>query len=280
MKTTCFLAAAPLILAAYAANASPTVVIDPNNSIVADGVNGIYVNGYSYNVTFVNGIVDHTFDGDSGAQSTAESDLESALNATSVTYVHEAGSSINNFVVGNPSDGGTLLLTSGSAGTWQSGPSGSGYTTEALFTPSIAPTVVLLNSQVVSEVDNVSVDGKLYDVTFQYGAVDNTFTGDPAEQAVAESVLENALNQTTAAYVHEYFGSINGFDIDDPSNGGMELISYGNVGQWQLGGSGSGTASEAVFTAVPEPGTWALMIVGMGLAGATLRRRASKTAQA
>ena len=38
-------------------------------------------------------------------------------------------------------------------------------------------------------------------------------------------------------------------------------------------GRGAVVALDFQFTAVPEPGTWALMIVGAGLAGASLRRR-------
>lgn len=78
------------------------------------------------------------------------------------------------------------------------------------------------------------------------------------------------------------------------ANGGTQVLAFGNGGQLQVHlndaifnkgkidlkpGPRHGAQIDATFTlisdsaAVPEPGAWALMITGFGLAGATLRRR-------
>jgi hypothetical protein len=49
------------------------------------------------------------------------------------------------------------------------------------------------------------------------------------------------------------------------------------VGSGEIRGFPSATGTQSV--AIPEPGTWALMIAGFGLAGASLRRRAVAPAQ-
>ena len=68
--------------------------------------------------------------------------------------------------------------------------------------------------------------------------------------------------------------------------GGPSTFSFGNGGQFTVGLSDAlfdtpGTATvNARFTllasGVPEPSTWAMMIIGLGLAGAAMRRRAAR----
>ena len=60
-----------------------------------------------------------------------------------------------------------------------------------------------------------------------------------------------------------YFAVISGFENDD-------------VGAWTLTVDGPGTAILAGV--VPEPATWALMILGFGAVGGALRRRTAKVA--
>lgn len=52
-----------------------------------------------------------------------------------------------------------------------------------------------------------------------------------------------------------------------------------NLGTFNLGGgfspTGTLTISRATVAAVPEPGTWAMMLVGFGAIGASMRRRRS-----
>ena len=52
--------------------------------------------------------------------------------------------------------------------------------------------------------------------------------------------------------------------------GGVDNISY------NFGAFGSGSFNFEVAAGVPEPATWAMMIAGLGLAGAAMRRRATK----
>lgn len=64
-----------------------------------------------------------------------------------------------------------------------------------------------------------------------------------------------------------YFGVITGFDSLD-------------VGAWRLAISGPGTAVAGNAGAVPEPASWALMIIGFGAVGGTMRRRSMKVSYA
>jgi hypothetical protein len=65
-------------------------------------------------------------------------------------------------------------------------------------------------------------------------------------------------------------GAVNGADDN------ISILSGYSVGKWGVN-AGRGLAGSitytAMATAVPEPATWAMMIIGFGLAGATLRRR-------
>lgn len=63
-----------------------------------------------------------------------------------------------------------------------------------------------------------------------------------------------------------YFGVITGFDNDD-------------VGAWSLVITGPGRAVTGAG-AVPEPSSWALMIIGFGAVGGAMRRRSVKVSYA
>lgn len=81
-------------------------------------------------------------------------------------------------------------------------------------------------------------------------------------------------------------GSGLGFDVDadasfDITAGGLAYLSSGTdfysvnltTGRATLIGATNGLRNIAVAGAVPEPASWAMMIVGFGIMGATLRRR-------
>jgi hypothetical protein len=56
--------------------------------------------------------------------------------------------------------------------------------------------------------------------------------------------------------------------LDQPVSGGLQTLYIAGIS----GGNGEYTVDLA-FAPVPEPATWAMMIVGFGLVGATVRRR-------
>lgn len=102
-----------------------------------------------------------------------------------------------------------------------------------------------------------------------------------------------ASDDVTAPGVFADFGTITGggtssgtfnlpgWDVDYFAvKAGNEFVLYeflgaGGSGNWQVA-SGKDLSHLAFFgtrTAVPEPGTWAMMLIGFGAAGSTLRRR-------
>jgi hypothetical protein len=63
------------------------------------------------------------------------------------------------------------------------------------------------------------------------------------------------------------------------ADGSLFSVRFGNLQGVTFGGNATSSVSITVDSvAVPEPATWALMIGGFGLAGATLRRRLSLAA--
>ena len=69
---------------------------------------------------------------------------------------------------------------------------------------------------------------------------------------------------------YNYKPFIGGFTGPNPNDGQVDYFDLRYSGSRGAGGGG----------AVPEPGTWALLILGFGLAGAALRRRESRLTQA
>lgn len=75
-------------------------------------------------------------------------------------------------------------------------------------------------------------------------------------------------------------GTPNPLDIlwaNVPANG-TALGAYLLDGGWSASINEASFALEAGGTIVPEPGSWALLIVGLGMTGATLRHRRARTA--
>ena len=125
---------AALLLVTAAAHAAPIVVLA--NSQVVKEVDGIVVDGSTYNVTFVADAVDHTFDNNAIGESIAATELENALNATTAPYVNLAGvGTINQFVVGDILTGGIELTSFFAAGNWQSVGIVENDGSAAVFTP-------------------------------------------------------------------------------------------------------------------------------------------------
>jgi hypothetical protein len=126
-------------ISTFVAHADPVVVL--GNSQVADAVDGIVVDGVAYNVTFVANAIDTTFDGNATGAATAESELEAALNGTTVTFVALQGCcTINNFIVEDAGPGNGLFATSFSIlQDWQDDGSASEDGSVAVFTPVPTP---------------------------------------------------------------------------------------------------------------------------------------------
>jgi hypothetical protein len=122
-----------------AAQGSPVVVYSGN---VATAVDGVVVNGVTYNVTFGEP-PDSLFDGDATDATTAIDEIDAALNTTTAEYVTLQGCcSINQFIVEDAGTYNGILTTSyGAAGNWGNfDPTASGDTSVAEFTVAPAAT--------------------------------------------------------------------------------------------------------------------------------------------
>lgn len=127
-----------------------------------------------------------------------------------------------------------------------------------------ATTIVYYNSQVVSAINGISIDGTTYNVTFGQDTLDSTFFGNSTGATDAANAIDAALNTSTAAFV--WLGnasvSINNFTVlTDNSYDGPSGTSFSEVGTWRI--SGSYLGSTAQFTKVPEPATLLLLALGL-----------------
>ena len=153
--------------------------------------------------------------------------------------------------------------------------------TVGVFAPTLAhaATVVLLNPLVATAIDGVVVNGHEYDVTFANDFIDTTFANNPTAVAAAIVAVDAALNASTAAFVHiDGFGSIDNFVVGDRDAGGITTNSFSTAHNWHNFGSIFAPAVDAdsVFTAVPEPSTWAMMLLGFAGLGALAAFRRTK----
>ncbi|HEV2044253.1 MAG TPA: PEPxxWA-CTERM sorting domain-containing protein [Sphingomicrobium sp.] len=115
-------------------------------------------------------------------------------------------------------------------------------------------------------------------------------TADDNDALVSFATLAGAFTSPTPTAVSlasPVWASLMGVDYNVAGNMSSPYLtslasagSYGNV--WLIGGAspnldanddGFKLRAITVTTAVPEPATWAMMLVGFGLAGASLRRR-------
>jgi hypothetical protein len=85
---------------------------------------------------------------------------------------------------------------------------------------------------------------------------------------------DNVIESVTSAISSGFFGIVNSSGAVRAQVAFVQGNGYAPTDDWQ-------TAARGTFNpnpGVPEPGTWALMILGFGLAGAALRRRPLATA--
>lgn len=147
--------------------------------------------------------------------------------------------------------------------------------------PAYAATVVLTSSpQVASSVTGVLIDGTSYDVTFDGTETSYVPAGAAAPAAginysSAINQILQAFNSSTAAFIAFNGGTINQFAIrSGNTTTATTLTSYSQAGNWQNYGSLFSDLPTARFTAaVPEPATWAMMLVGFGMVAGVARYR-------
>jgi len=135
------------------------------------------------------------------------------------------------------------------------------------------PTVVLDFGEFATEVENLDVDGTLYNVTFA-DAIDHTFQGNPSGALDAANGLNDALNGSAAINVEDPgFFTANGFTVADDSSGDGPTVGDppATVGTWSVNIFGAGQPY-AQFAAVPEPATLALFSASLFGLGAIRRR--------
>lgn len=116
-------------------------------------------------------------------------------------------------------------------------------------------------------------------ITFEFGGTENsgvTSRNDPglgptysALGYFAAPALGTGLSSHVSSWVNDYtdgdYAALPiGRSVPSPEGGGIYVINYATQGQLNV---------TSFSVAVPEPGTWALMIMGFGGIGATLRRR-------
>ena len=116
--------------------AVPNPVVVLASSQVVSAVDGLVVDGVTYNVTFSANGIDHTFDNNPNAEGVAAAELQNALNGTGAAFVQVTGAgSINQFVVGDILFGGLEVESGFVAGNWQNAGFVTRDSSAAIFTP-------------------------------------------------------------------------------------------------------------------------------------------------
>ena len=137
-------------------------------------------------------------------------------------------------------------------------------------------------------IDDVDINGVFYDVTFAdglfdtvYPTLDLTFTDyvgarDAADAIVARSEFQALATPSFPGLLVAYGvgatffrTALAGGSVTPGDYIGDRSLNYSNYGY---------TFATFEVAAVPEPATWALMILGFGAVGAGARQRAARTA--
>jgi len=169
----------------------------------------------------------------------------------------------------------------------------------ATFTAAIGPLFSSVVTNSLADDPNASLTIKVGDVTFtkfdevNYGTPGGD-CGPTCDYGVGDFPSLTYLNGSLAGVgnmfvnaqgyvfdadpIADFFG---GFDLGDQSVGGYQFFLGRGDGDNPFGdilAVGDYDVSAATFTAVPEPATWSLMIVGFGGLGLVLRGRARQAA--
>ena len=134
-----FIFAATLAFATVSAQAAPVVILQ--SAQVASAVDGLVVDGITYNVTFAAFTSDTTFNGNAAGAQAAVSALDAALNGTTADFVAEPGvGSIDNFIVeDNGLESGIETSSLLKSGQWQNLGAVPQDNSTAVFTVASAP---------------------------------------------------------------------------------------------------------------------------------------------
>lgn len=127
------------LLAAPAIAHADSVVL--GSSLVASSIDGVVVDGITYNVTFVAGAHDSLFDGNAAGAAAIGAELAADLNGTTAPFVGLQGvGAINQFII--PDSGfysGPEFTSYSNAGDWHYIEQGYNDGSVAVFTPVPAP---------------------------------------------------------------------------------------------------------------------------------------------
>ncbi|MBA3897825.1 MAG: DUF642 domain-containing protein [Sphingomonadaceae bacterium] len=106
-----------------------------------------------------------------------------------------------------------------------------------------------------------TTSGATYTLTFLYG--NNPYSTSTATATLSAGSLNDAITSTSGL-------NFNVYSAQFTASSALTTLTFANT----VGANQGGIALDAVsITAVPEPGEWALMIAGFGIAGWALRRR-------
>ncbi len=269
------------VSATSAANAATAVLSSPG-SAVATGVNGVFVNGAVYDVTFA-AAPDTTFSNNSAGAATAIGEMNTALNGSTAAFVSIPGfGSIDQFIVQTGGFGSGLGTTSNfTVGGWTAVGAVTADASTAQFQKIATVLFTSPSDQVVSAIDGLKIAGVTYNVTFG-AAANSTFVGNPNAAQAALAELNTVLNATPAAFVSiPGFGSIDQFIVQTGGFGsGLGTTSNFTVGGWTAVGAVAADASTAQFTVVgasaPELGKGGLFGAGLVLFCALRYRRRAR----
>ena len=127
---------------------------------------------------------------------------------------------------------------------------------------------------------NLSIGGAKYDVTFTGDAFDGNLTFNTRAQAVEALAAILASSEFQAFFPYESFAGVLvphavdelGFYVEI-AGGWLPADGYGVPNGFAWSQEGYTLATFAPTSAVPEPATWSMMIVGFGVIGGAVRRR-------
>jgi PEP-CTERM motif len=129
---------------------------------------------------------------------------------------------------------------------------------------------------------NPTSDGLFaYGLTFQIGSGFNPATASFLGRFAVDNRIDSiTLNGTTLAANGGSFGSWTSFGANSGFVRGANVLTFNVRNTAQATGNPTGLRvefTESAIAAVPEPATWAMMILGFGVVGGAMRRRKAAT---